>query len=685
MKAEVAACSSAPDLPIPAGTAAAAGPSPATSLLLDQLKESLSTAAPAAAVPQVKPSKTAAAVKFCGQLRTAALSSAAAPVAIIKHAVFTLLVALAAITQSAVIRSAAFKALTAVLARNAAVPSDAPLAKIIDSVLATIKAVKAVLLPRPAVASATSSFCADLDHDNVSPLTVTGVDAAASPMDSGMLAQHDAAVSALYTLCALLPRNADLHALLQADPDFLPLLVHCLQCSHEDLVRAAAWCIHCLVTECAAFSALLVDLGALPACVAAMGTVRPPAAAIVCWALRALSNDNATVKTALLELGAVPLVGGLFGVADMPARAASVWLIGTMAAGFSAAQDAMTPLINAIVALFRDVSSAVVDQAIVAVYNIAMKHPGNQECFVIAGVIEILTGLFPVDVAALPRLTEKLGASLIAVVSRYPPGQQRAVACKPLITKLRAMMQCDNPTLQTVACGLVRTQTNDNAEVQSCLVAHGVLAELLPLCGSADPFVREQACIALSQLMSREVANLYALATHDTIPLFTRLLRDTKSTSSTYLATLMTLNRLIDAVAPYKPALMASPGFDALKVGVLRLAHQHCPCAPIQEQAERLLELIVPPEVFANRTATAAGPILDNLLPLPDDAAAAISCCVCQCEGGDMRTLPCLHTFHYECIREWVSRHDACPTCRTPVCGHILRMTMVEAHAPGTS
>ena len=43
------------------------------------------------------------------------------------------------------------------------------------------------------------------------------------------------------------------------------------------------------------------------------------------------------------------------------------------------------------------------------------------------------------------------------------------------------------------------------------------------------------------------------------------------------------------------------------------------------------------------------------------------SCCVCLCDyekGDDLITLPCLHTFHKDCITQWLGKQK--PTC--PVC-----------------
>ena len=44
-----------------------------------------------------------------------------------------------------------------------------------------------------------------------------------------------------------------------------------------------------------------------------------------------------------------------------------------------------------------------------------------------------------------------------------------------------------------------------------------------------------------------------------------------------------------------------------------------------------------------------------------------VTCCVCQEEfelGGKAKMMPCGHPFHYDCLIEWLQRHNTCPTCR---------------------
>ena len=55
---------------------------------------------------------------------------------------------------------------------------------------------------------------------------------------------------------------------------------------------------------------------------------------------------------------------------------------------------------------------------------------------------------------------------------------------------------------------------------------------------------------------------------------------------------------------------------------------------------------------------------VDDVSKLPEELR---SCCVCLedvCQGQRVRTLPCLHTFHADCVEEWLKNKKTCPLCQ---------------------
>eukprot|EP01012_Entosiphon_sulcatum_P019400 TRINITY_DN24268_c0_g1_i1.p1 TRINITY_DN24268_c0_g1~~TRINITY_DN24268_c0_g1_i1.p1 ORF type:complete len:226 (-),score=36.29 TRINITY_DN24268_c0_g1_i1:9-686(-) len=80
----------------------------------------------------------------------------------------------------------------------------------------------------------------------------------------------------------------------------------------------------------------------------------------------------------------------------------------------------------------------------------------------------------------------------------------------------------------------------------------------------------------------------------------------------------------------------------------------------IQEQLESLLsESMGPPP--ASREARS------DLQVVTVSEHDTQSCCVCQTEFGARaraQKMPCGHLFHYECLLEWLEKHNTCPVCR---------------------
>lgn len=50
------------------------------------------------------------------------------------------------------------------------------------------------------------------------------------------------------------------------------------------------------------------------------------------------------------------------------------------------------------------------------------------------------------------------------------------------------------------------------------------------------------------------------------------------------------------------------------------------------------------------------------------DTCGSCNICLTDFEDGEnLRTLPCFHSFHCECIDNWLSRSPICPVCRTVI------------------
>jgi len=48
---------------------------------------------------------------------------------------------------------------------------------------------------------------------------------------------------------------------------------------------------------------------------------------------------------------------------------------------------------------------------------------------------------------------------------------------------------------------------------------------------------------------------------------------------------------------------------------------------------------------------------------LPAEKTACTICIEDYVEGDEIKTIPCLHFFHTECIDEWFKRSKCCPNC----------------------
>eukprot|EP00656_Telonema_subtile_P030067 TRINITY_DN3309_c0_g1_i6.p2 TRINITY_DN3309_c0_g1~~TRINITY_DN3309_c0_g1_i6.p2 ORF type:complete len:142 (-),score=21.55 TRINITY_DN3309_c0_g1_i6:49-474(-) len=54
----------------------------------------------------------------------------------------------------------------------------------------------------------------------------------------------------------------------------------------------------------------------------------------------------------------------------------------------------------------------------------------------------------------------------------------------------------------------------------------------------------------------------------------------------------------------------------------------------------------------------------------PRDSVLQHTCMVCLCEkdkGETLRTLPCMHDFHKDCVDEWLMQNASCPVCKLDI------------------
>merc|ERR1719346_679164 len=94
---------------------------------------------------------------------------------------------------------------------------------------------------------------------------------------------------------------------------------------------------------------------------------------------------------------------------------------------------------------------------------------------------------------------------------------------------------------------------------------------------------------------------------------------------------------------------------------------------------ERLLAFMAQERVQGNRAQASEGNRAQaaDIAALPTRKLAAAEnlgeqtkCLICLDEfndGDDVKTLPCLHIYHQQCIERWLCTDNSCPVCKTAI------------------
>merc|ERR1719408_416597 len=61
--------------------------------------------------------------------------------------------------------------------------------------------------------------------------------------------------------------------------------------------------------------------------------------------------------------------------------------------------------------------------------------------------------------------------------------------------------------------------------------------------------------------------------------------------------------------------------------------------------------------------------VVEDESKLPSELRTCTVCLEDVQKGQRVRTLPCLHTFHAECVEEWLKKKKLCPLCQFSIDG----------------
>lgn len=66
---------------------------------------------------------------------------------------------------------------------------------------------------------------------------------------------------------------------------------------------------------------------------------------------------------------------------------------------------------------------------------------------------------------------------------------------------------------------------------------------------------------------------------------------------------------------------------------------------------------------------------MSNLIPSPNSSDYRCTICLEQITAENLKTLPCSHQFHTQCINEWLENHETCPLCMSFVFNNSIGST----------